>query len=69
MYPDHELIIGGDFNGIGEGDPTEEGSISWFTAEFGVVDVHADFHTGPFPSIMTGELKELTRYTSPTVCP
>ena len=49
-YPDHELIIGGDFNGIDEGDPSEEGSIAWFTVECGVVGIHADFHTGPFPS-------------------
>jgi hypothetical protein len=49
-YPDHELIIGGDFNGVDEGDPSEEGSIAWFTAECRVMDIHADFHTGPFPS-------------------
>ena len=49
-YPNHELIIGGDFNGIDEGGPSEEGSIAWFTAECGVVDIHADLHTGTFPS-------------------
>ena len=49
-YPDHELIIGGDFNGVDECDSLEEGSIAWFTAESGVIDIHDAFHTGPFPS-------------------
>ena len=33
MYPDHDRISGGDFNGIDKGDPTEEGSIAWFTTK------------------------------------
>ena len=50
QYPDHELIIGGDFNGVDEGDSSEEGSIAWFTAESGVIYIHDAYHTGPFPS-------------------
>ena len=49
-YPNHELIIGGNFNGVDEGDSSEEGSIAWFTAESGVIDIHDAFHTAPFPS-------------------
>ena len=49
-YPAQELIIGSDFNGINKRDTTEEGSTALFTAECGVVDIRADFHTGTFPS-------------------
>ena len=49
-YPDHELIIGGDFNGVDKGDSSKNGSIVWFKAESGVVYIHHGLHQGTFPS-------------------
>ena len=49
-YPAHGLIIGGDFNGIDEGDPSDDGSILCYKAKCGVIEIHTDFLAGPFPS-------------------
>ena len=48
--PAHELIIGGDFNEVGDGVPLEIGSITWFKVESRVVHIHIHLHQGPFPS-------------------
>ena len=37
---DRDFILGGDFNGVTGGVVTEEGTIKWWKAKFGLCDVH-----------------------------